>query len=197
MNRVNEEVETIVRELPEQLEDKEGYAMYLIMQTQLGKEYEALRVMAGTYFRNEPMYLKAGAFAEQNRELLDRAGQMDATFVNVYTKYSSDFQRIGYTSALDKEYLHTFQEQFVEKEAKAKKANPEAGTDSFDILQAQLVAREQAGHDTFQELAQKISKLHVTEEMLTPEYMTFHAKELFASFEAMDAYSAMVRENPQ
>lgn len=197
MNRVNEAVADIMQKLPEQLEDKEGYAMYLVMQTQLGKEYEALRVMAHTYFRNEPMQMKVVAFTEQNKELIDRTGQMDGKLVNACTKYSSDFQSIGYTSALDKEYLHTFQEQFVEKEAKAKKANPEAGTDSFDILQAQLIAREQAGHDTFQELAQKLSKLHVTEEMLTPEYMTFHAKELFASFEAMDAYSAMVRENPQ
>ena len=196
LNRMDQAIERMKGQLPEQVEDEDLYATYLVMQTELGKEYEALRVMAGTYFRNVPMYEQAVEFKKAHEELLDRAGKMDTKMIDAYTKYDGDFKKIGYTKAIGEEYLHTFREQFIEKEAEAKKANSHAGTDSYDILQARLTARQQAVHHTFPELARQLCEIHLTEEMLTPEYMVFHAGELFASFETMDAYNAMLRENP-
>lgn len=196
INRLEGAIERLRGQLPEHMEDKDMYATYLAMQTELGKEYEALRVMAGTYFRNEPMYQQAVEFTKTHGELLNRAGKMDAKVIEAYTKYDSAFKKIGYTEVVGEEYLRTFREQFIGKEAEAKKANPQAGSDSYDLLQARLTARQQAGRDTFVKLANKLSKVRLTEEMLTPEYMVYHAGELFDSFKTMDAYEAMLRENP-
>ena len=196
MGRVNEAVQNLMRELPEQMEDKDGYATYLIMQTQLGREYEALRAMSGTYFRNVPMMEQAVAFKENHEDLLQSTGQMDEKVVAVNKKYSPEFEKIGFTKAVGAEYLGAFRRQFVEKEAAAKIENPAAGADSFDILEARNIARDVAGQGTFPELSKQLSEVHLTEKMLTPEYMTIHAVHLFASFKTMDAYDAMLRENP-
>lgn len=196
MGRVNEAVQNLMRELPEQMEDKDGYATYLIMQTQLGREYEALRVMPGTYFRNEPMMEQTVAFKENHEDLLQSTGQMDEKIVAVNKKYAPEFEKIGYTKAVGAEYLGAFRRQFVEKEAAAKIENPAAGADSFDIMEARNIARDVAGQGTLPELAKQLSEVRLTEEMLTPEYMTLHAVDLFASFKTMDAYEAMLRENP-
>lgn len=121
---------------------------------------------------------------------------MDEKIVAVNKKYAPEFEKIGYTKAVGAEYLGAFRRQFVEKEAAAKIENPAAGADSFDIMEARNIARDVAGQGTLPELAKQLSEVHLTEEMLTPEYMTLHAVDLFASFKTMDAYEAMLRENP-
>lgn len=53
-----------------------------------------------------------------------------------------------------------------------------------------------AGEDAFPVIAQKLSALQLTEEMLTDEYITLHIEELLSSFKAMDDYRRLVEGNP-
>lgn len=78
----------------------------------------------------------------------------------------------------------------------AKRENPYADEVSYEMLYAQKKAKTLIGDATFAELAKRLSLLQLTEEMLTEEYMTSHADELLISFEAMDAYQAMLKQTP-
>ena len=203
LNRMSNAIERIKGQLPEQLEDRDQYATYLATQTELGKEYDALCIVAHHYFKDDSVLKLAVEFRKEHVELLDRTGKMDQDIVDACVKYDRTFQKIGYTKAIGEMQLHTFQEQFIErerdkeKEKEAKTANSQAGKDSYDILHARLTARQQAGHATFQELAHMLGGIHrLAEDILTPDYMVYHAEELFAFFEAMDAYNAQLRENP-
>lgn len=84
----------------------------------------------------------------------------------------------------------------VDKEAEAKRFNPYADAQSFDLLLAKKKVFNRTGQNTFAELSRKLSRLTVTEEMLSPEYMTAHMEELLESFAYMDAYRAIEKEYP-
>ncbi len=78
-----------------------------------------------------------------------------------------------------------------------KKENPHADADSYEMLYARKRAETVIAEEPFAQLAQRLSLLRLTEEMLTPEYMTSHAEELLTSFQAMDAYQALLKQTPE
>lgn len=198
LNRMEQEVAVQAAQLPAQTEEKarKRLAAYLIRNTDLGREYIALNGVRKACFEKEGMSGKAAAYAVSHPEQIARGQQMDRELEEAIREYDNDFRRMGYTRAVGQEYRKSFGQGFVDKEAEAKRHNAHADAESYDILFAVKKAQRLVKKNTFEELAGKLGRLQVTEEMLSRRYMEAHMEELLVSFEAMDAYDALLKRNP-
>lgn len=199
VNRMEQEVARVMGELPAEMEeqDRKLFATHLVEQTEFGREYDAVKIVSDTYFRNETVLDVAKAYLDEHEELLTRTGAMDKQVNDAYIKYNDVFTAIGFTTTVGKEYLKEFQSKFLDKESEAKKANPYADEESYDIRLEQRRVQGQELGDDFLTLTQKLGALQVTEEMLQPEYMVAHMVEILYSFKEMDTYQNLLNANPQ
>lgn len=110
-----QKIEQRKAELPEDIEDRELLATYLVWQTRLGREYESLYTANNTYCLNTTMYEKTLAMekaSEENRILHKKLTDMAYQLANAYTKYQDKFKRLGYLKGLAEEGKRIFLQQF-------------------------------------------------------------------------------------
>ena len=195
---VQQEINKTLGNLPAEIaaEDKVLYATFLVSQTQLGRDYIALTDLKGSYSTSESVAELMAQYKRKHEEALGGLTGLNHQMTLAIIKYRQQFEKLGYTQAVDDMHLREFQEEFQDKEAIAHAANKQADSVSYDILRAQNRAKERAGRFTIEELAEKLSALDVTKEMWEPDYMIAHMDELLLSFEVMDAYKTMVENNP-
>ena len=199
VTRMEEEIAGVMRELPAEMEvqEKKLLATYIVDETEFGREYNAMKILSDTYFQDARVLDTAKVYLDQHTESLKRYGAMDQQVTDAFIKFDKAFVATGFAMGVGEQYLKEFHLKFPDKQTEAKKANPHADADSFDILLVQNKADTQADGEDFPTLAQKLGTLQVTDEMLKPEYMISHMDELLLSFKEMDAYQNLLNANPQ
>ena len=94
--------------------DKELLAAFLVNQTDLGREYDALKHVRAKYFLDEDLFKLNKDYVDKNQEISVKIGKMDDLITEAVMKYTPLFKEFGYTQVIGGVYKKDFKNTFGE-----------------------------------------------------------------------------------